>query len=352
MKILVIQQKMIGDVLVSSILCNNLRKMYPNATIDYMIYEHTLAVVYNNPNIDNLLLITEKDKKLGRLIQRIRQLRKSRYDIVIDAYCKLGTSIMCLFSGAAITIGFRKWYTSFCYRYTWKRKDKPTTVAGLAIEHRQALLDFLKPSVTMDLMPRIFLTEDELAMAKATLQEHQLDGQPLIMIGLLGSDKRKSYPAAYMAQVLDIVAANTQARLLVNYMPSQQAEATAILALCKADTVEKIVTALQPKGLRSFLAILYYCKAIIGNEGGAVNMAKALGLPTFSIFSPMVAKEGWDLFADGNKHVSVHVNDFTDEPLVKLNKKQAKEQVFERYHQFTPAMIEPKLLHFIAVNTL
>ena len=39
MKILVIQQKMIGDVLVSSLLCNNLRKAYPSAQIDYMVYK-------------------------------------------------------------------------------------------------------------------------------------------------------------------------------------------------------------------------------------------------------------------------------------------------------------------------
>jgi heptosyltransferase-2 len=39
MKILIIQQKMIGDVLVS-IICNNLRR-YPDAQIDYLVYEST-----------------------------------------------------------------------------------------------------------------------------------------------------------------------------------------------------------------------------------------------------------------------------------------------------------------------
>jgi heptosyltransferase-2 len=41
MKILIIQQKMIGDVLVSSIICNNLRRAYPDAQIDYLVYEST-----------------------------------------------------------------------------------------------------------------------------------------------------------------------------------------------------------------------------------------------------------------------------------------------------------------------
>jgi ADP-heptose:LPS heptosyltransferase len=32
---------MIGDVLVSSIICNNLRRAYPDAQIDYLVYEST-----------------------------------------------------------------------------------------------------------------------------------------------------------------------------------------------------------------------------------------------------------------------------------------------------------------------
>jgi ADP-heptose:LPS heptosyltransferase len=43
-KILVIQQKMIGDVLASTIICNNLKQMYTAATVDYSIYPFTRPV--------------------------------------------------------------------------------------------------------------------------------------------------------------------------------------------------------------------------------------------------------------------------------------------------------------------
>ncbi|MFZ0598429.1 MAG: lipopolysaccharide heptosyltransferase family protein, partial [Flavobacterium sp.] len=36
MRILVIQQKRIGDVLTSTIICNNLKTKFPDAVIDYM----------------------------------------------------------------------------------------------------------------------------------------------------------------------------------------------------------------------------------------------------------------------------------------------------------------------------
>ena len=60
MKVLVIQQKMIGDVLTSSILFDALRKRYPEAHLDYLINSHTLPVVQNNPNIDNFVLFTKE----------------------------------------------------------------------------------------------------------------------------------------------------------------------------------------------------------------------------------------------------------------------------------------------------
>jgi heptosyltransferase-2 len=63
MKILVIQQKMIGDVLISSIICNNLCIAYPEAQIDYLVYESTTPVLAGNPSIDTIILFEEKHRK-------------------------------------------------------------------------------------------------------------------------------------------------------------------------------------------------------------------------------------------------------------------------------------------------
>ena len=65
MKILVIQQKMIGDVLVSSLICNNLRKAYPSAQIDYMVYKSTLPVLKGNTSIDNFILFEKNIEKVN-----------------------------------------------------------------------------------------------------------------------------------------------------------------------------------------------------------------------------------------------------------------------------------------------
>ena len=66
-KILVIQQKMIGDVLTTSILFELLRKKYPDAQLDYLINSHTYPVVENNPFIDSFVFFTKEEETSKKL---------------------------------------------------------------------------------------------------------------------------------------------------------------------------------------------------------------------------------------------------------------------------------------------
>ena len=102
---IVIQQKMIGDVLTSTILFEALRQKYPDAQLDYLINEHTYPVVKNNPYIDNFILLTpEIEKNYSELYSFIKQIRKTKYDVVIDVYGKISSNLITLFSGSKIKI--------------------------------------------------------------------------------------------------------------------------------------------------------------------------------------------------------------------------------------------------------
>ena len=52
------------------------------------------------------------------------------------------------------------------------------------------------------------------------------------------------------------------------------------------------------------------CDFIVGNDGGAINMSKALKKPSFTIFSPWIEKRFWSTFEDGKLHSSVHLLDY------------------------------------------
>jgi ADP-heptose:LPS heptosyltransferase len=346
-KILVIQQKMIGDVLATSIVCNNLKLIFPESEIHYLIYPFTKPVVENNPNIDRLIFFEDQYRKSKKaLLKFLVSIRRQKYDIVIDAYGKLESNLVVGISGAKTRIGFHKSYTNFVYTKTYKEFRVPQTEAGLAIDNRMQLLSGFDTDATFDNKPKIFLTDAEVTHGKKILTEHGISGK-VYMIGVLGSGRNKTYPFAYMATLLDAIVVQTRATLLFNYMPKQRSEAEAIFTLCQPETQKHIKIDLVPGSIREFLAVTYHCDALIGNEGGAVNMAKAIGKPTFTIFSTWIKKEAWNSFEDGKDTVSVHLKDFRPELYGNRSAKDMKDKAMELYDAFTPDLIIPKLNEYV-----
>ena len=353
MKILVIQQKMIGDVLTSSILFEILRAEYPKAELHYLIYPHTLPVVENNPFIYKILIFKEEYKKPIYLLPFLKEVRREKYDVVIDVYSKIGTAIIASASGAPMTISYQKWYTAFSYSHAVPRKTVATTNAGLAIEHRLDLLGPLLKKVPAEVKPKIYLTETEIAGAKDILSGSGISAdKPLMMISVLGSSNDKTYPAEYLAQLLDEIVVQTNAALLFNYIPSQKKAAEGTFNLCKPETQKHIHLDIFGKSLREFMALTAQCSALIGNEGGAVNMAKALNIPTFSIFSPAVPKEDWSLFENETTNISVHLKDYKPQLFDGLLKKELKGKSAELYKEFRPELISEKLSAFLRLNKI
>ncbi|TRW23044.1 glycosyltransferase [Flavobacterium zepuense] len=351
-KILVIQQKMIGDVLVSTILCNNLKKAYPKSEIHYLIYPFTKPVVEGNPNIDKIILFESeyRDSK-WKFFKFLLQTRKEKYDIVIDAYGKLESNLIVAFSRADKKIGFYKPYTSYIYTHTVNEIKQPVDNAGLAINNRLELLSALNLTIELDRKPKIFMSGEEREHGKEVLLQHGITpGTTVYMIGVLGSSKTKTYPYAYMAQLLDVIGQKPNVCLLFNYIPVQKKEAEAIYNLCSDFTKQKIRMDIVPGGVREFLSILSQCDAIIGNEGGAVNMAKAIDIPSFTIFSTWIKKEAWNSFENGKSIVSVHLKDYKPELYGDNSPKEMKPQALRLYEEFTPDLIVPLLKEYIAAN--
>ena len=338
---------MIGDVLTSSILFEALRRKYPAAQLHYLIYSHTFPVVENNPFIDKFILYENSSENKGNSIDFLRSIRKEKYNIVIDVYAKLGTAFISAFSGAPLRISAHKWYTSAAYTQTFKPKSELETNAGFAIENRMHLLRGISPDFPVEIKPKIYLTEEEKAAAKRLLlAEDVTEEKPLIMCGILGSSREKTYPLPYMAKILDHIVNRTNAQLLFNYIPKQVEEAGELYDLCASETRKSIFFDIFGKNLREFLALTFHCDALIGNEGGAVNMAKALDVPTFSIFSPQINKADWSIYED-EKNASVHLVDYRPGLFGDLSKKNISERAGEFYETFKPELIFPELERFL-----
>ena len=212
-------------------------------------------------------------------------------------------------------------------------------------------LGLLSPLITEKLdtgiRPKIYLSKTEIEEARIFLQNHEIDvSTPLFMIGILGSGALKTYPPKYMAHVLNELVTNSSATLLFNYIPSQEKQVAEIYQYCTTATKQRISLKTFAPSLRKFLGVLYHCDAIIGNEGGAINMAKALNVPSFSIYSPWVSKMGWHTYAD-QKNIAVHLNDFKPNLLDQKTKREIKARVSELYGAFEPDLFKNELITFV-----
>lgn len=350
MKVLVIQQKMIGDVLTSTIICELIKKKHPDYTVHFLVNTNTTPVVEHNPFVDEVILFKpEYRKNKLKLLQFLFSIRKAKYDIVIDAYCKLESNLISLFSAAKTKVSYSKYYSKFIYSHPIIPINKSTSNLGLAIERRQQLLEPLGIHTDLSVFPKLHVTDEENDNAKKLLTEHNIDlSKRTVMISIIGSSPNKTYPLPYMSKVVDYIA-STDCNILFNYIPNQIDQAKEIYNGCAPDTQQKIYFDVLGKNLREFIALVNQCAYIIGNDGGAINMAKALNKPSFIIFSPWIEKKIWATFEDHVYHKSVHLKDYLPQDFINVSESYLKKNSIEIYQKFKPELLQKELFQFLEI---
>ena len=333
---------MIGDVLTCSILCEMIKKKHPEYDVHYLVNSNTLPVTQNNPFIDKLVLFTPEYRKSKlKLIQFLFKIKKEKYDVVIDAYGKLESNLISLFSGAKTKISYAKAYNKFIYTHPINRLQQTSSNLGLSIEGRQQLLEPLGIQNSYTTLPKLYVSEEENRNAKQLLSESGLDlNKKTIMVSIIGSSENKTYPLIYMSSIVNYIAETSNCNILFNYIPNQLKEAQIIYDNCNELTKKLIYFDVLGKNLREFIAIMNQCEYIIGNDGGAINMAKALNKPSFIIFSPWIEKKVWATFEDGFFHKSTHLRDYKTELFIGKNEATLKRNSIQLYQHFKPEYIK------------
>jgi heptosyltransferase-2 len=341
---------MIGDVLISSLLCKNLKLWNPNIHVDYVVNRHTLDVIRHNPFIDGVIIFEDhfKKNKFG-LFQFLLYRRKQKYDYIIDAYGKLESFLICLFTPAVQKIGYRKVLSPFIYDKEIKVLKVQDDTLQLSIKNRFRLLDPIMGDFPKNSETEIHLTPEEIRISRERLDAVLGKGKKAIMVSALGSSKNKTYPFKYMAQLMDTAFRTTNYPFILNYRPDQEGLINILINQLKPNTQKAVMKSLTPNSLRDYMATAYQCIAAVGNEGGAINIAKALNKPTFAIFSPLIDPSGWHTEIP-NKCMAVSLNTFFDNAIdYTKHQKLAKDtaRLEELYKMLKPELFEKKWIGFL-----
>jgi heptosyltransferase-3 len=105
-RILVIKLKQPGDVLVSTPVIGALKAAWPESHLTYLVPKGTEDMVSGHPGLDGLLVVDRRSQTWGQALGFIRDLRRQRFDLVIELSGGDRGAFYALLSGAPERLGF------------------------------------------------------------------------------------------------------------------------------------------------------------------------------------------------------------------------------------------------------
>lgn len=178
-KVLIIQTAFIGDVILATSLIEACKKSYPHAQIDFLLRKGNESLVENNPHINNTYIWNKTKGKFRSLISLLFQIRKEKYDAVLNVQRFFNSGLLTAFSGAKIKIGFDKNPLSFLFSKKVAHFIPHKTINGYLheVERNQQLLSLLTDNYLdrSELRPRLYFNqEDENVIQSLNLPQHYL----------------------------------------------------------------------------------------------------------------------------------------------------------------------------------
>lgn len=121
-KILVIQTAFTGDVVLATAILEKLHRFFPGAQLDFLVRKGNEALLKDHPFIHETIVWNKKENKKKNLFNIFKNIRKEKYDAVINLQRFASTGLLTAFSGSKQKIGFDK--NPFSFLFTQKIKHE------------------------------------------------------------------------------------------------------------------------------------------------------------------------------------------------------------------------------------
>lgn len=273
-KILIIKFRGIGDVVLSTVVLDNLKDNFPSASIDFLTEKPSEQILNPLPFINNVILFDKK--KFKDRIDLIRQIRKNKYDLILDFYSNPFSAQVTFFSGAKYKAGFP--YKGRKYAYTLYGP------AERGILHAADLhLEFLR-TVSLDVQYKnlhVGIEHQDILFAEQYYSNNFTTDKLLVGISPSGGWASKKCDPVKFAEIADAVINKFNADILVLWGPGDESDADEIIKLMKETPVKAPATKIG-----AMAALISKCNVLIANDSGPMHISTALGIPTLSLHGP------------------------------------------------------------------
>lgn len=282
-RILIIKLRAIGDVVLSTIVIDNLRRAFPQAAIDFLTEEASQQVVSGHPQLDQVVVLERKaiarlgaGEQLRAHFAFMRRIRTAGYDLVFDFFGNPRSALLTWWSGAAWRVG---------YDYRLRRNAYSVIVPSRAASlheaewHLDALTFIGIPVLSRHLSFALSAVAQE--EAAAFWRQEGLEGERVMALNFSGGWAAKRWPLERFAELAGALVQRYRARILIIWGPGEFEQARQLAALAPVP-----VTLIPATDLKQLAALLQRVDLMISTDSGPMHIAAAVGTPCVALFGP------------------------------------------------------------------
>jgi heptosyltransferase-2 len=284
LKILIIQTAFTGDVILATPLLEKLHGHYPEAAIDFMVRKGNESLFDGHPFLHKTIVWDKKKRKLPNLLKIIIQVRRERYDVVVNLHRYSSSGMVTWLSGARQKAGFDKNPFSFCFTHKVKHiVGDGRHECERNMELASAILPATNGVSAARALPRLYPRQNDFDAVKS------FAASPFICIAPSSVWFTKQYPAHKWVEFIKSLPDKLQVCLLGSAEDRALCESIKTGAL-KGDRVHNLagrLTFLQSAALMKSAVMNYM------NDSAPMHLASAVNAPADAIFCSTVPAFGF-----------------------------------------------------------
>lgn len=287
--ILLIRFSSLGDLVLTTPIYRELRKVYPDSRLTLLTSEGFGRVLENNPHLDEIIYHHRKETR-NDLEKLIDQLRLQKFDLIYDIHNSLRSRWIgwqlkrhapkpehwliekrTLARELQIRFGWAQFFNGKSQREQW--------LEPLRRHHTGAL------STKTELFPSVA----DKNYVKAWLNQNDLQDKPFVCIGASASFPLKCWPLQNFKQLIENIIQSGISVVLVGTNGEIETEELAEYfrgsqnVFCAAG----MFTILQSA------ALLEMANAVVANDTSIIHLAEAMRTPSIALFGPTVKEFGY-----------------------------------------------------------
>ena len=281
-RILLIQLRQLGDILLTTPCLRALKAVDPGCHITFLSHGMGRHILVGQPDLDELVTYGS-DWPFWRELALARSLRRQSFDLVIDFMNNPRSAFYARMTGAPRRLAFTS-ARRFAYTATIPRpsgadyivRDKFRLLAAAGVDDASLTRsEFFRP--TFPWQPADARVAEEFWSASPALQTAPL------RVGISPTHRRlaRRWPLAAYAQLADLLVEKHGAQVVWLWGPGEEDLVREAMAHCRRPTRLAPPTSLRELG--AFMAHLDLC---IANSNGPSHIAVAVDTPSLQIHGP------------------------------------------------------------------